>query len=106
MEGNIWKKFTNPSASRGGTAWPKGSNNQETIGIRFDYDGEVSKLDGVYHKFQVQPNAGKIPTTFKNWRDQNGGTHVVMASAFVKKDSTKDDVQQALEEAGESLAGD
>ncbi|RLL94955.1 hypothetical protein CFD26_103780 [Aspergillus turcosus] len=77
----------------GKTVWPKGKDNQETIGIRYDYDGEVTPDDGIYHKFQIQPNAGKIPSTFKTWRDKNGGTHKVMATAFVKTDFTKDDVK-------------
>ncbi|RHZ57201.1 hypothetical protein CDV55_103493 [Aspergillus turcosus] len=71
----------------------KGKDNQETIGIRYDYDDGVTPDDGVYHKFQIQPNAGKIPSTFKTWRDKNGGTHKVMATAFVKTDFTKDDVK-------------
>ncbi|KAL9003733.1 MAG: hypothetical protein Q9188_003420 [Gyalolechia gomerana] len=59
---------------------------QETIGVRFDFDGEVTETDGVYNKFNVQPNAGKLPLTFKNWRDRNEGTHAIMTTALVKKD--------------------
>lgn len=106
IEGNTWKKkFSNPTASRGNTVWPKSQNDQESIGIRFDYDGEVSRSDGVYHKFQIQPNAGKIPSTFKDWRDNHGGTHAVMASAFVKKDGTKEDMRSGLERAADAIVG-
>ncbi|KAI4167868.1 MAG: hypothetical protein LQ343_006882 [Gyalolechia ehrenbergii] len=62
------------------------SNAQETIGVRFDFDGEVTEADGVYNKFNVQPNAGKLPSTFKNWRDRNGGTHAIMTTALLEKD--------------------
>ncbi|GIK02885.1 hypothetical protein Aspvir_006948 [Aspergillus viridinutans] len=105
VEGDMWKKFASPTASRGKTAWPKGKDNQESVGIRYDYDGEVTRSDGVYHKFQIQPNAGKIPPTFKTWRDNNGGTHKVMATAFVKKDGTKDDVKTGLDAAIDDIVG-
>jgi hypothetical protein len=56
------------------------------LGVRWDYDGEVSKTDGVYKsKFQMQPNAGKIPFSIQQWMEKNGGTHAVMATALVKK---------------------
>ena len=105
VDGNTWKKFTNPSAGRGKTAFPKGQAEQESVGIRWDYDGEVTKADGVFHKFQMQPNAGKVPSSIKRWREANGGTHAVMASVLVKKDGTKDDVEQGLKEAAESVEG-
>lgn len=105
VEGNVWKKFSSPSASQGKPAWPKGNNEQETIGIRYDYDGEVTRSDGTYHKFQIQPNAGKIPSTFKTWREDNGGTHAVMASAYVKRDGNKDDVRKGLEQAADEIVG-
>jgi len=48
----------------------------------------------------MQPNAGNdIPSTIKNWRDANGGTHAGMANVLAKKDGTKEDVEAALEEA-------
>lgn len=105
VEGNSWTKFTNPTVGRGKTAFPKGQGEQERLGVRWDYDGEMTKADGVYNKFQMQPNAGKVPSSIKRWRDANGGTHAVMASAFVKKDGTKEDVQKALIEAAESVQG-
>ena len=104
-EGNTWQKFANPSAGRGNTVFPKSKAEQERIGIRWDYDGQVEKDGTVYHKFQLQPNAGKVPSTIKRWRDANGGTHAVMASVLVKKDGTKEDVETALKEGAESVHG-
>jgi hypothetical protein len=103
VEGNTWKKFTNPSAGRGKTAFPKGQAEQERVGVRWDYDGEVTKADVVYHKFQMQPNAGKVPSSIKRWREDHGGTHAMMAIAFVKKDGTKGDVEQGLQVAAEAV---
>lgn len=51
---------------------------------------EVSKADGV-------------PSSIRQWREQNGGAHSVMASAFVKKGGTKDDVKKGLEKAAKSV---
>ncbi|KAK9581697.1 hypothetical protein V6Z93_008900 [Aspergillus fumigatus] len=57
-----------------------------------DYDGIVTKDDGKeYHKYQLQPNAGKIPSTIKEWRDNNGGTHAVIATMYIEKGSEPDD---------------
>ncbi|ORY14016.1 hypothetical protein BCR34DRAFT_534755 [Clohesyomyces aquaticus] len=103
VEGNSWKKFTDVSVSRGKTVFPKSSGDQERIGVRWDYDGEVVKPDGVYNKFQMQPNAGKIPSSIKLLREQRGGTHAVLASALVKKGGTKDDVKQGLEDAAKKV---
>ncbi|KAJ5981940.1 hypothetical protein N7451_012040 [Penicillium sp. IBT 35674x] len=105
VEGNAWQKFTNPSAGRGKTAFPKAQAEKERIGVRFDYDGEVTKADTVYHKFQMQPNAGKVPSSIKRWRDSNGGTHAVMAVALVKKDGSKEDAEKGLNEAAGSVQG-
>ena len=103
VEGNTWKKFANPSAGRGQTTYPKNQAELERIGVRWDYDGEVTRADGIYHKFQMQPNAGKIPSSIRQWRDANGGTHATMASAFVKKDGSKEDVEKGLSEAAEAV---
>lgn len=103
VEGTTWKKFTNPSATRGKTVHPKTSAEQESIGTRWDYDGEVTKADGVYHKFQLQANAGKVPSSIKQWRESKGGTHAVMATGYVKKDGTKEDVEKGLYEAANSV---
>lgn len=86
-------------------AFPKGQGEQERLGVRWDYDREMTKADRPYNKFQMQPNAGKVPSSIKRWRDANGGTHAVMASAFVKKGSTKEDIQKALIEAAKSVQG-
>lgn len=103
-EGNAWTKFTQPKVTRGKTAFPTNPSQQSRLGTRYDYDGVVVK-DGVeYHKFNVQPNAGHdVPNPIKNWRQKNGGTHSVMASVFVKKDGTKEDVEEALEEAHKEI---
>lgn len=93
---NIWSKLGRPTVGRGGTQWPKSSSEQERHGVRFDYDGEITENGQKYHKWQVQPNAGKIPSSWKEWRDKNGGTHAVIGSIKVKENSTKDEVKEAL----------
>jgi hypothetical protein len=100
IENNAWKKLANPSASRGKTALPKKPADQQRPGIRFDYAGMIEKDGTEYHKYKMQANAGNdIPTSIKNWRKANGGTHAVMAEVFVKKDGTKEDVGAGLMEA-------
>lgn len=99
VRGNAWKKFVDPTVSRGKTIWPKSQAELERIGVRFDYDGEVTQDGVVYHKYQCQPNAGKVPSSVREWREGNGGTHAVMASFLIKKDGTKEDVQNAVDEA-------
>ncbi|EER41640.1 conserved hypothetical protein [Histoplasma capsulatum var. duboisii H88] len=101
--GGFWTKLVNPSVGRGKTAWPTAPADQVRIGVRFDYDGEVTINGVVHHKYQCQPNAGKIPSSIKTWRDANGGTHSVMTSIFIKKDGTKEEVQQAIDEALKSI---
>lgn len=96
-EPNAWKKLGKPTVDRGKTQWPKGTSELERQGVRFDYDGEVVQGDQKYHKWQVQPNAGKIPSSWENWRDKNGGTHAVIATFKVKDNATKDEVKQALD---------
>ncbi|KAI0738764.1 hypothetical protein BC629DRAFT_1686867 [Irpex lacteus] len=99
VKGNNWKKFSNPSAVRGGTAYPKKPADQERFGIRFDYDTVVNK-DGIdYHTYKMQANQGKIPSSIKAWRDKNG-TDAVMAVVWVKVDATQEEVSAALDDAG------
>ncbi|KAK0482280.1 hypothetical protein IW261DRAFT_1026639 [Armillaria novae-zelandiae] len=105
VKGNSWTKFTNPTAARGKTAFPKTVADQERLDVRFDYDKEVEKGGEVYHKFDMQPNAGKIPTSIKNWREAHGGTHAVMADVYVKKDGTQADVEAALQAAIDEVRG-
>lgn len=102
VKGNTWQKFANPSATRGGTAYPKTSAEQERFGIRFDYDTVVEKEGTEYHMFKMQPNAGKIPSSIKAWRDKNG-THAVMANVLVKKGATMEEVKAALDAAREEF---
>lgn len=105
--GKTWQKFTCPTAGRGNTVFPKKAADQERLGVRFDYDGEITNTnDGlVYHKFKMQPNAGSVPSTIKNWREANGGTHGVMADVLVKKDGTKEDVKAGLQAATATVQG-
>lgn len=98
---NCWSKLLNPTVGRGKTAWPKGQKDQQNYGIRLDYDGVVTK-DGVeYHKYQCQPNAGKIASSIREWRENNGGTHAVITSVLIKKGGTQDDVKSAIRKAFE-----
>ena len=92
--------------SRGKTAWPKDTADQEKHGIRYDYDGEQEKDGVMCHKFQMQPNKGKIPSTIKKWRtDAEGGTHAVMADVWVPVEVSKEDVKKALNEAHKKVSG-
>ncbi|OJD22271.1 hypothetical protein ACJ73_06380 [Blastomyces percursus] len=91
------KKFTNVSVSRGKTAFPKAPKDRENIGMRWDFDGEVTQNGTIYNMFQVQPNAGKVPSSIRDWRDKNGGTHAVMGNMLVKKDGTAGDVQEGFD---------
>ncbi|KAG2413238.1 hypothetical protein HFD88_002427 [Aspergillus terreus] len=103
LEGNAWTNFTDPTAGRGHTTFPKGPADQERLGVRWGYDGEVTNAYGVYHKFQMQPNAGKVPSAIRRWREGHGGTHAVMATALVKKGGTKEDVENGLKEAAATV---
>ena len=88
---------------RGKTAYPKTSAAQERFGIRFDYDTVVTQEDGTEcHMFKMQPNAGKIPSSIKAWRDKNG-TDAVMARVLVKKGVTMEEVEAALDAAREAF---
>ncbi|KAF9493684.1 hypothetical protein BDN71DRAFT_1067110 [Pleurotus eryngii] len=88
LNGHSWKKFVNPTVTRGSTAWPRESHEQEKYGVRYDYDGEQEIGGTMYHKFQMQANArNKIPSTVRNWRSKaEHGTHDVMANVFVPVD--------------------
>lgn len=103
LNSNIWKKFVKPTVGRGKTVWPQTEKDLEKYGIRWDYDGEVTVKDVVYHKYQCQPNAGKVPTSIKKWREANGGTHAVMGNMLVKKDGEAEDVRAAMDELIEEL---
>lgn len=53
------KKFFEPTVGRGNTVWPRSPADMLRYGVRWDYDGEITRDDGnLYHKFQLQPNAG------------------------------------------------
>lgn len=99
----VWEKLTDPTVKRGGTQWPKTPAELEKQGIRFDYDGTVEENGEVYIKYQVQPNAGKIPSSWREWRDKNGGTHAVIGPVKIKKGATKDEVNQSLKSLEDKL---
>lgn len=100
---NAAKKFTNVSVNRGKTAYPKAPKELENLGIRWDFDGEVVRDGVLYNKFQVQPNAGKVPSTIRDWREKNGGTHAVMGTMYVKKNGSVGDVEDGFEEFAEEF---
>ncbi|KAM5530895.1 hypothetical protein V8D89_015427 [Ganoderma adspersum] len=102
IKGTTWQKFANPSAARGKTVYPKTSGDQEKYGIRYDYDTLVNKDGTDFHTFKMQPNKGKIPSSIKLWRDKNG-TDAVMATVWVKKDASAEEVEAALEAAREDF---
>jgi hypothetical protein len=99
---NIWIKFTKPAVKAGATVWPKTAADQERVGVRFDYAGEVEQEGVVYHKFQCQPNAGKIPSSIKQFRDKYG-THANIGSLLVKKDGNEEDVRSSMDEFMDSI---
>jgi hypothetical protein len=92
------KKFTSVLVNLGKTAFPKAPKYLENLGIRWDFDGEVTQVGQVYNKFQIQPNAGKISSSIKDWRKKNGRTHAVMGTMYVKKGGSKGNVQKAFKE--------
>lgn len=98
VKGNTWQKFANPSAARGKTAFPKTSGDQEKYGIRYDYDTIVNKEGTDFHTFKMQPNKGKIPSSIRAWRDKHG-TDAIMATVWVKKDASAEEVEAALDAA-------
>lgn len=85
------KKFYQPTVSRGKTVWPKTPADLLRYGVRWDYDGVITLSDGKeYHKYQLQSNAGDIPTTIKRWREKNGGTHAVIGTMHIQKGKEAD----------------
>ncbi|KAK2809203.1 hypothetical protein FQN50_004039 [Emmonsiellopsis sp. PD_5] len=97
---SILQKFFNPTAARGKTVWPKSPADLLRYGVRWDYDGVVTHNGKECHKFQLQPNAGKIPSTIRAWRDNNGGTHAVMGTMFIEQGVPidKDTFKTAMED--------
>ena len=106
LEGNGWEKLSTPSVTRGATAVPRNPSAFERIGLRLDYDGTVDRADGKYHKFELQVNAGKIPSAFSRWKnEQSSGTHSVMAKVEIKDGATKAEIEAALKEATKDVKG-
>jgi hypothetical protein len=51
------EEMARPTVKRGSTVFPKDPAEQKRLGVRYDYDGEITGEDGItYHKFQMQPN--------------------------------------------------
>lgn len=96
---NAWKKLVNPKVERGKTAWPKSQADLLRFGIRFDYDGIVTVNGKEFHKYQCQPNAGKIDSSLQKWKKQHGGTHATITSILIKKGGTEQDVDDAITKA-------
>lgn len=84
------RKFFVPSVGRGKTVWPKTSADLLRYVVRWDYDGVVTYENKKCHKFQLQPNAGTFPSTIKQWRDKNGGTHAVIGVIYIPVDTEPD----------------
>jgi hypothetical protein len=79
-------KFFHVTVAKGKTVWPKTAADLLRYGVRWDYGGTVKLDDDLeYEKFDLQPNAGKIPHTIAVWRDQHGGTHAVIGSMYLLK---------------------
>jgi hypothetical protein len=43
---DAWKKLGKPTVGRGKTQWPKKTSEQESQGVRFDCDGEITAAPG------------------------------------------------------------
>ena len=99
------KKFTRVSVNRGQTAFPKAPRDLENLGIRCDYDGEIERGGILYNKFQIQPNAGKVNSTIRKWRERNGGTDAVMGVMYVKKDGSTEDVAEGWDNFAQDFMG-
>ena len=101
----VLRKFFKPTVNRGKTVWPKTCADLLRHGVRLDYDGIVIHESKECHKFQLQPNAGKIPNTIRQWTLKNGGTHAVIGSVNVPVDPDPDgDIfEKAAKEAFKDL---
>lgn len=99
-------KFFRPTAGRGKTVWPKNPADMLKYGIRWDYDGIITHQGKQCHKFQLQPNAGKIPSSIKAWREANGGTHAVITTMYIPvgEEANKTNFEAAAEEALKAIS--
>ncbi|PPQ82669.1 hypothetical protein CVT24_004341 [Panaeolus cyanescens] len=104
VSGTGWTKFVNPTVRRGATAWPRKPADQQYLGVRYDYHGEVT-IDGVeYYVFQMQPNRGHdVPSSIKKWRQAYGGTHSVMTMIYIPKNADRDTVEAIIRKAHEDI---
>lgn len=90
-----WKKFSRPTASRGGTAYPMARADQERMGMRADYDDSVEKDGEEHHNFKVQLNAGKVPYWVEVIRIDLS-TNGTWAHVLIKKGATQEEVHDTL----------
>ncbi|KAJ7775915.1 hypothetical protein DFH07DRAFT_951819 [Mycena maculata] len=51
VESNTWQKLANPTAGWGKTAFPKKPADREWLGVRFNYNGEITIGNTEYHKY-------------------------------------------------------
>ncbi|KAF7513612.1 hypothetical protein GJ744_008906 [Endocarpon pusillum] len=103
------KKLTNPTVNRGKTALPSSQNDLESIGLRADYDNDITAPDGTkYHKYRIQANAGDdVPASMKGWiKKQKKGTHAVLGDIYVKDNGTKQDVGDAYNQFKQAFSND
>jgi hypothetical protein len=102
------KKLTHVTVAQHATAIPSSSKDQQNIGLRADYYGEYKAPDNtVYNKFAIQANAGSsVPPTIKEWIKQQGkkGTHTNLGDLYVKKDGTKEDIDEGFEQFKEAFS--
>ncbi|EUC48495.1 hypothetical protein COCMIDRAFT_23671 [Bipolaris oryzae ATCC 44560] len=104
VDGNKWKMFSKVSVEIGSTVWPLNPRDQRRFGMRYVYDGEITSGDGVeYNKFQMLSNDGKVPAPINQWKENNGGPNPVMATAYLKKSGTKEDVEEGLKEGAKLI---
>ena len=98
---SLLRKFFAPKVGRGKTIWPLTDKQLLRYGFWWDFDGVFTKEEGDFFKYQLQLNAGKIPSTLALWRKTIGGTHATLTSMYIPV-ATEPDVeifQQALKTA-------
>lgn len=77
---SLLRKFFAPKVGRGKTIWPLTDKQLLRYGFWWDFDGVFTKEEGDFFKYQLQLNAGKIPSTLALWRKTIGGTHATLTS--------------------------
>lgn len=76
----------------------------EQLGVRFNFAGTIEKNGRKFHRFQVQVNAGKIPTSWKQWRQKHEkGTHGIVATVEIPDNGSEEEVQEALDAVDDQI---